>query len=69
MKREFFQIFTKVYDEIVEFSCIFRSMKNRKYFGPIPDAKTDWYAIFDQGFSFFVYILLMFYTAEFPELF
>ena len=27
------------------------------------------HAIFDQGFSFFVYILLMFYTAEFPEFF
>ena len=26
-------------------------------------------AIFDQGFSFFVYNLLMFYTAEFPEFF
>ena len=25
--------------------------------------------ILDQGFSFFVYILLMFYTAEFPEFF
>ena len=26
-------------------------------------------SIFDQGFSFFVYIWLMFYMAEFPEFF